>query len=88
MKKLLVVVTLSAVLAAASGCHIAECWRWAWNSRFHPERNAPPAQPCVMVDPCVDPCGGTVVSEGTVVSGGGCTSCAAPVVTPGPVVGR
>ncbi len=68
MKKLTILTILSLTFVAASGCRVAECWRWAWNSRFHPERNAQPvlvADPC---DPCCDPCaGGTTVVPGPVV---------------------
>jgi hypothetical protein len=72
MKKLMMLLVLGILLVGTTGCHVGECWRWAWNSRFHPERNAPAAQHCIMVDPCdqcCDPCGG-----------GG-----APMVVPAPV---
>ena len=55
MKKLMMLMVLGAMLAGTTGCHIGECWTYAWNSRFHPERNAPRTQQCVVVDPC-DPC--------------------------------
>jgi hypothetical protein len=73
MKKLTTLLVFAALLAGTSGCHVAECWNYAWNSRFHPERLAPKAQPCVVVDgcdPCGDPCGGV------------------PVVTPCPMPAR
>ena len=66
MKRLMVLAILGMLLGGVAGCHVAECWRYAWNSRFHPEQNqrVVVAQPCVVADPC-DPCpcsGGTVVS--------------------------
>ena len=69
MKRLTILLVFGILLVATSGCHVGECWRYAWNSRFHPERNAPPAQPCVAVEecnPCNDPCAGgaTVVTPG------------------------
>lgn len=83
MKKLMIIATLAFVFSSTAGCHIADCWRWAWNSRFHPERNAPAAQPCVVVDPCYDPC----VSTTTVSSAAPCTSCGTPAAAvPGPIV--
>jgi hypothetical protein len=59
MKKQMMLLAFGILMVAASGCHVGECWRYAWNSRFHPERNAPQAQTCVPVecDPC-DACGG------------------------------
>jgi hypothetical protein len=73
MKKLMMLLVLGILLVGTTGCHIGECWRWAWNSRFHPERNAPVGQQqCIMVDPCCDPCANPC--------GGG-----APMVVPGPV---
>ena len=57
MKRLLVLTVFFVLLGGASGCQVAECWRYAWNSRFHPERNVIVADPVVMVDPCGDPCG-------------------------------
>jgi hypothetical protein len=68
MKKLLLLAVLGMTLGCASGCHIGECWRSAWNSRFHPERNAPAQQQIVVGDSCdpCDPCSGgtTVVTPG------------------------
>jgi hypothetical protein len=65
MKKLMMLLVCGILLLGTSGCHIADCWRYAWNSRFHPERNAQPTQrsvtvvdPCDPCDPCGDPCGG------------------------------
>ena len=73
MKKLMILLVFGTLLVGMTGCHVSECWTYAWNSRFHPERNAPRAQPpCVMVDscdPCDDPC-----------------ASGAPMVTPGPVM--
>jgi hypothetical protein len=76
MKKLMILMVFGALLAGTTGCRVAECWNYAWNSRFHPERNAPRAQPCV-VDPC-----DSVVGEST---GCGC-GYNAPNITPGPVM--
>ena len=60
MKKQMMLLVFGALLVAMTGCHAGECWTWAWNSRFHPERNAPHAQQPVVYeqsDPC-DDCGG------------------------------
>ena len=79
MKRLLLLAILGTTLGVATGCHIGECWNYAWNSRFHPERNARLCQPqpqCVVVDPCCDPC----CTSGTVVTTPGC-GCGAPPVT-------
>jgi hypothetical protein len=81
VKRLLLITILGTTLGIGAGCHITECWNYAWNSRFHPERNARLCQPqCVAVDPCCDPCGG----GGTVVTTPGC-GCGTPAVTPGPI---
>ncbi len=77
MKKLMTLLVFGTLLVGASGCHVGECWEYAWNSRFHPERLAPRAQPCVVVDPC-DPCVGSEPA--------GCGCGGAPMVTPGPVM--
>ena len=45
MKRLLVVAVLGTLLGVAGGCRIGECWTYAWNSRFHPERNVPACSP-------------------------------------------
>jgi hypothetical protein len=79
MKKLMTLLVFGALLAGTSGCHVTECWDYAWNSRFHPERLAPRPQPCVVVDPCDG-----VVSE-PVGSGCGC-GYGAPSIAPGPVL--
>ncbi|MCE5268663.1 MAG: hypothetical protein LLG00_12335 [Planctomycetaceae bacterium] len=90
MKRLLTIAVLGALLSVTSGCHIGECWRYAWNSRFHPERLRPQQQQCVTVDPCCDPCcGETVITSGPTVvtpapAGGGC-GCGAGAPMPGPV---
>ena len=65
MKKMMMLLVSATLLISLAGCHMGECFTYAWNSRFHPERNAPrvQAQPCVVVDqcdPCCDPCGGGV----------------------------
>jgi hypothetical protein len=78
MKKLMTLLVFATLLAGTSGCHVTECWNYAWNSRFHPERLAPRAQPCVVVDPCDG-----VVAE---PAGCGCGYGGAPNVTPGPVM--
>ncbi len=77
MKRLLFVAVLGAWLGISGGCRIGECWTYAWNSRFHPEQNVR-MQPCIMVDPCCDPCCG-----GTVVSTPGCGCCGAAAPAPG-----
>ncbi len=84
MKRLLVVAVLGTLLGVAGGCRIGECWTYAWNSRFHPERNVR-QQPCVMVDPCCDPCCG---GETVITSGPGCgCGCGGAAVTPAPSCG-
>ncbi len=72
MKKLTILMLFGMLLGAASGCHVTECWRYAWNSRFHPERNAQPVQQVIVADecdPCSDPCSGgtTTVVPGPVM---------------------
>lgn len=87
MKRLLLTMIIGATVSAA-GCHIGECWRYAWNSRFRPERNAQLCQPQYMVvDPCGNPC--DPCSDGTIVTSPsiGC-GCGTPTVTPGPIVTR
>ena len=71
MKKLLMVAILGVSLGGVTGCRIGECWTEAWNSRFHPEKNAAQctSAPCVMVDECPCQDGGTVVTAPT---SGGC----------------
>ncbi len=93
MKKLLLMAVVGTMLGAATGCHIGECWTYAWNSRFHPERNAKlcqqPCTPCVVTDSCCEsPCcdGGTVVTTPSCGCSGGGGS--APTVTPGPIPTR
>jgi hypothetical protein len=66
MKKLMMLLACGILLLGTTGCHVGECWTYAWNSRFHPERNAPPAQRCVVVDQC-DPCGEPCGCGGTTV---------------------
>jgi hypothetical protein len=81
MKKLMMLTVFGAMLAGMSGCHVGECWNYAWNSRFHPEKNAPRVQqPSYVVE---DSCDGDVVSEPAVSSGCG---CGARNVTPNPVM--
>jgi hypothetical protein len=95
MKKLLLLFALVVLLGGASGCRgrVIECWRYAWNSRFHPERNIRYTEPQMMMadpccDPCADPCGdpygGQVVVGPTVTSSGGCP-CSRPSATTSPV---
>jgi hypothetical protein len=85
VKKLLLLTTLGAMLAGTAGCHFAECWTYAWNSRFHPERNANLCQPqCAVTEPYCDPCGGGTVVTTPTTSGCGCGG--APTVSPGPIV--
>ena len=79
MKKMMTLLVFGALLAGTSGCHVTECWDYAWNSRFHPERLAPRTQPCVVVDPCEG-----AVSE-SAGSGCGC-GYGAPSIAPGPVL--
>jgi hypothetical protein len=76
VKKQIMLLVLGVFVIAMTGCHAAECWRYAWNSRFHPERNAPPAQTVIVEDPC-DPCPDSC--------GGGCSSCGTTNVVPGPM---
>ena len=84
MKKLMILFVFAALLVGASGCHVCDCWNYAWNSRFHPEHVAPRQQPCRLVDQCDGP----VVTE---AAGCGCgCGCGgggggAPTIVPGPV---
>jgi hypothetical protein len=83
MKRLLVVTVLAMTLGGAAGCHIGECWTYAWNSRFHPERNRPCVQqPCMVTDSCCDQCDGATI---VTTPGCGCAGGGTPVVT-GPMV--
>jgi hypothetical protein len=71
MKRLMMYAVLGALLAGTTGCRVAECWRYAWNSRFHPQQQQQAvivSDPCAMESPC-DSCGG-----GTIVSSP-CSSC-------------
>ena len=80
MKRLLVITVFIVLVGGASGCRVAECWRYAWNSRFHPERNVIVADPVVMVDPCCDPSGDPCGSGGC-----GTSACGVPAVMSAPV---
>jgi hypothetical protein len=75
MKKLLILTILGLSLGGTAGCRVADCWKEAWNARFHPERNE---QPCMMVEPC-DPCscdfGGTMIGGSVMTSPSGGSSC-------------
>jgi hypothetical protein len=76
MKKLLLLMTFGALLMAAGGCHIGECWREAWRSRLCPQQQQQAviyADPCVTADPCGSPCGSPC----------GVTTTT-PVIAPGP----
>jgi len=82
MKKTLIVLFLGTLLATLGGCRVGQCLRYAWNSRFHPERNML-VQPYVVADPCCDPsdpCGG-----GVVISSDSC-GCGAPALPPSTTV--
>jgi hypothetical protein len=79
MKRLMMMAFLGLMLGTMAGCHVGECWRWAWNSRFHPERNVQ-AAPCVVAEPYCDPCGGAMAPAAC----GGAT----PMITPGPAPAR
>ena len=57
MKRKMMLLVFGILLLGTTGCHVTECWNYAWNSRFHPERNAPPVQRVIMVDPGDDACG-------------------------------
>ncbi|MEN6449575.1 MAG: hypothetical protein ABFC96_03705 [Thermoguttaceae bacterium] len=60
MKKLLTAATLVLLFGISSGCHIRECWHY----QFHPEQYRPQQPQCMVVDPCCDPCGETVITSG------------------------
>ena len=83
MKRLLVLAVLGTLLGVAGGCRVGECWTYAWNSRFHPERNVR-MQPCVMADPCSEPSYGGWGGETVVTPGPGC-GCNGGAMMPGPV---
>ena len=69
MKKLLTLIVLGMLLSGSVGCRIAECWRYAWNSRFpkHTQQAVVVTDPCVVSDQCAAPC------------------CGAPAITTSPV---
>jgi len=78
MKRLMILAVLGILLSSAVGCRIAECWKYAWNSRFHPQQQqqtvvvAEPA--CVVTDTCASPCESPCA--------------AAPAITPTPIPAR
>jgi hypothetical protein len=64
------------LLGPMAGCRIAECWRYAWNSRFPPKQQQTVivSEPCVTSDACCAPA---------------CAPCSAvPMIAPGPVPAR
>ncbi len=83
MKKLLVLACFGMLIGAASGCRVCECWREAWNSRFHPQQQQAVvvSEPCVVTDSCCTPCAPTA---SPCTSGCG-ASTTAPMIVPGPV---
>lgn len=81
MKRLLTLMMFGMLLGSMTGCRVCDCWRQAWNSRFHPQQQQQAvivSEPCVVTDSCSTPCGSPCGS------GGGVTT----VVTPGPVPAR
>lgn len=75
MKRLMILAVLGVLACGTAGCRIGECWRYAWNSRFHPQQQAVVVtEPCVVTDPCCNPCESP------------CT--VAPMIAPGPVPAR
>lgn len=71
MKKLLSLIAIGMLIGGMSGCRVAECWRYAWNSRFHPQQQQQQAT-VVVSEPCVvDDCSPCVT-----------TSCGSPCATP------
>lgn len=77
MKRLMILAVLGFLVSSTAGCRIGECWRYAWNSRFHPQQQQTVvvAEPCVVTDSCCEPC----VSA--------CAPCGAtPMIAPGPTV--
>jgi hypothetical protein len=75
MKKLLTLTLLGMMLGGLSGCRIAECWRYAWNSRFPPktQQAVVVAEPCVV---CEDPCESSCPCP---------SPCSAPASVPSPI---
>jgi hypothetical protein len=77
VKRMLILTTLGIVLVAAGGCHVCECWDYAWNSRYR-ERNcaaqpcAQPCGPCVVTDSCCSECGPAIVAPSPCGCGCGC----------------
>jgi hypothetical protein len=72
MKRLMLLMLFGMLLGGATGCRVAECWRYAWNSRFHPQQQQQAvvcSEPCVVSDscasPCSTPCGTTPMSSPT-----------------------
>ena len=52
MKKLMTLLVFGTLLVGTDGLpRRRNAGTYAWNSRFHPERHAPRAQPCVVVEP-------------------------------------
>ena len=50
MKKLLILSAFGLFLAAASGCHICDCWRYAYGSNSNAKCAQTCSTPCVVVD--------------------------------------
>jgi hypothetical protein len=82
MKKLLTLIVLGSLVSMATGCRIAECWRYAWNSRF-PQRTQQTvvvSDPCVVESECYSPCASSC--------GSACTPAAPATMAPTPVPSR
>jgi hypothetical protein len=68
MKRMMMLIVFGALLSAASGCHLGECWRSTWGGR-HQQQTVVVSEPCCVSDSPCDSCGG-----GTMVSAP-CSSC-------------
>lgn len=77
MKRLILLMMFGMLLVGATGCRVAECWRYAWNSRFHPQPQPTVvvSEPCVVNDSCCNPCSTPCAMPATVT----------PTLSPTPV---
>ena len=81
MKRLLIWTALGIVLAASGGCHVCECWDYAWNSHRNERCGCgcgcgaqpcgQPCSPCVVTDSACGECGPTIIA----LSPCGCGGC-------------
>ena len=83
MRKLLSVIALGILIGGMSGCRVAECWRYAWNSRGSTRNNSSNRRRWSSVSPALS----TNAARAQRVSCG--SPCATTTVTtPVPAPGR